>query len=129
MRQNKTFDKSEAWLIIELDKEGKSASEIANEVGRTTASIRSFLEREYRDQRYTKKFNLDNVDKPVQVKPDTPAPKFTMEAPQKHEERAKELSPREMIKKLYDMGYRIENNQLVCYQKVVVKVNDILNCQ
>lgn len=128
MRQNKFFDKNEAWLIIELDKEGKSTSEIAKEVGRTKASINSFLGREYRDQRYTKKFNLDNVDGTAQ-KPIAPAPKFTMEAPQKHEERAKELSPREMIKKLYDMGYRIENNQLVCYQKVVVKVNDILNGQ
>lgn len=37
-----------------------------------------------------------------------------------------ELSPREMIKRLYDMGYRIENNQLVCYQKTVVKIQDII---
>lgn len=128
MKQYKFFDKSEAWLIIELNKEGKSASEIAKEVGRTRASVQSFLDREYRDHHYTKKFNLDNVDAAAQ-KPIAPAPKFSMEAPQKHEERAKELSPREMIKKLYDMGYRIENNQLVCYQKVVVKVNDILNGQ
>ena len=145
----KIFDKSEAWLIIELDKEGKSTSEIAKEVGRTKASIQSFLEREHRDHRYTKKFDLNNVDKP-DVKKTEKAPDQRMrslmvagvkvgetmaetiegaESPVVSTVRTKELQPREMIKKLYDMGYRIENNQLVCYQKVVVKVNDIINGQ
>jgi len=38
----------------------------------------------------------------------------------------KEMSPREMIKRLYDMGYRIEDNQLVCYVKKTVKIQDII---
>ena len=149
MKRNKNFDKSEARLIIELDKEGKSTSEIAKEVGRTKASIQSFLDREYRDHRYTKKFDLDNADKPEEKKTDkAPAQRMRSlmvagvkvgettaesiegtESPVASTVRTKELQPREMIKKLYDMGYRIENNQLVCYQKVVVKVNDIINGQ
>ncbi len=36
------------------------------------------------------------------------------------------MTPRDMIKALYDMGYRIENNQLVCYVKQIVKVSDII---
>jgi len=35
-------------------------------------------------------------------------------------------TPREMIKALYDMGYRIENNQIVCYKRQVVVVDDII---
>ena len=38
-----------------------------------------------------------------------------------------ELTPREMIKRLYDLGYRIEDNQLVIYQKQVVKIGDVVN--
>ena len=37
------------------------------------------------------------------------------------------LTAREMIKKLYDMGYRIEDNELVCYVKQNVNVKDIIN--
>jgi len=32
-----------------------------------------------------------------------------------------------MIKHLYNLGYRIENNQLVCYTKNVVKIQDIIH--
>lgn len=35
------------------------------------------------------------------------------------------LTPREMIKALYDLGYRIEDNQLVIYQRQVVKIGDV----
>lgn len=38
----------------------------------------------------------------------------------------KTMSPRDMIKKLYDMGYRIEDNRLVCYVKQTVKLSDII---
>lgn len=43
------------------------------------------------------------------------------------EKTLKDFTAREMIKHLYNMGYRIENNQLVVLQKVPVKVNDIIN--
>ena len=41
-------------------------------------------------------------------------------------EKLREMTPREMIKKLYDIGYRIEDNQLVCYVKQPVNVKDII---
>lgn len=37
------------------------------------------------------------------------------------------MTPREMIKALYDLGYRIEDNQLVIYQRQVVKIGDVVN--
>ena len=43
------------------------------------------------------------------------------------EKTLKDFTAREMIKHLYNMGYRIDNNQLVVLQKVPVKVNDIIN--
>ena len=39
----------------------------------------------------------------------------------------REMTPREMIKALYDLGYRIEDNELVCYQRQVVKLGDVVN--
>lgn len=39
------------------------------------------------------------------------------------------MTPREMIAALYGLGYRIENNQLVCYQKITVNVKDIIKGQ
>lgn len=43
------------------------------------------------------------------------------------EKTLKDFQARDMIKHLYNMGYRIENNQLVVLQKVPVKINDIIN--
>lgn len=39
----------------------------------------------------------------------------------------REMTPREMIKKLYDMGYRIKNNTLVFIQETEIKLSDIIN--
>lgn len=38
-----------------------------------------------------------------------------------------DFSPRELIKNLYDRGYRIENGRLICIVHQVVNVNDIIN--
>ena len=43
------------------------------------------------------------------------------------EKTLKDFQARDMIKHLYNMGYRIENNQLIVLQKVPVKINDIIN--
>lgn len=47
-------------------------------------------------------------------------------APKPVVEKTATLSPREMIKALYDQGYRIENNSLVCYVRTPVNVKDII---
>ena len=39
----------------------------------------------------------------------------------------KEITPREMIKRLYDLGYRIMDNMLVVLVPQPVKLNDIIN--
>ena len=44
-------------------------------------------------------------------------------------EKTKTMTPREMIKYLYNQGYRIENNQLVCYVRTPVNVKDIIKEQ
>ena len=92
--------------------EGKTGREIAEIIGRSTSSIYHII--------YNMRHN--------------PAP-----SPEKHEavgiiangnqslRPVLKMTPREMIKALYDMGYRIENNKLVCYQKVEVKLQDIIN--
>ena len=48
------------------------------------------------------------------------------EAPVK-EKTLKDFPAREMIKYLYNLGYRIEDNKLVCYVKQAVNVKDIIN--
>lgn len=38
-----------------------------------------------------------------------------------------DFQPRDMIRHLYNLGYRIEDNKLVCIVKQVVNVKDIIN--
>ena len=59
-----------------------------------------------------------NVGKKVrELRKNRPAPQATV----------RELTPRERIKKLYDLGYRIKDNKLVFIQAVEVKLQDIIN--
>ena len=146
-RYHKAFNAKESQLILKLRKEGHTYEDIGRITGRSLSSIRGFLYRETKDNYFSKKFILEKTLEPAaETKQQEPSPKVSLmvggvkvgeakaEAVISSNEpvsivRSKELQPREMIKKLYDMGYRIENNQLVCYQKVVVKVNDIINGQ
>ena len=38
-----------------------------------------------------------------------------------------DFQPKEIIKYLYKLGYRIEDNRLVCYVKQTVNIKDIIN--
>ena len=38
-----------------------------------------------------------------------------------------DFTPREIIKHLYDLGYRIEDDRIVLVQKTVIKIGDIIN--
>ena len=38
-----------------------------------------------------------------------------------------DFSPRDIIRHLYNLGYRIENNSLVCYTKQIVNIKDVIN--
>lgn len=102
------FTPEENNKIQRLYDEGKTAKEIGEAIGRTTGSVNQqiYKMRKAAGENDTKPIGLLHKDTPV---------------------KEKELTPRQMIKKLYDLGYRIENNQLVCYTKNVVKIQDIIH--
>ena len=102
------FTPEEIKDIVRLYDNGVPAKEIAKQKDRTTGSIHQVI------YQVRKQMKNENATPTASAKPAS-MPKPT------------NLSPREMIKALYDMGYRIENNQLVCYQKQVVKVSDIIS--
>ena len=142
MKNYKAFNAKE----LKLRKEGHTYEDIGRITGRSLLSVKGFFDRETKDNYFSKKFNLKDTVEPVsKVKQQEPSPNVSLmvggvkvgeakaEAVISCNEpvsivKSKELTPREMIKKLYDMGYRIENNHLVYIQKVVVKMSDILNC-
>ena len=117
MRPKRTcrpFTPEENKQIETLFDEGKTAKQIAEIVGRTAGAIGVQI---YRLRKAAEE-GKPKEEKPKQIgllHTDAPTVKLI------------ELTPRQMIKKLYDLGYRIENNQLVCYTKNVVKIQDIIH--
>ena len=120
--------------------EKKSAGRISREVGRTESSIRNILHR-YKSMVPDKK-NVELNAKPETIqkinellKRDEPkeekvaneviSPVVTPVKTNTPIE--KEITPREMIKRLYDLGYRIMDNMLVVLVPQPVKLNDIIN--
>ena len=120
--------------------EKKSAGRISREVGRTESSIRNILHR-YKSMVPEKK-NVELNAKPETIqkinellKRDEPkeekvaneviSPVVTPVKTNTPIE--KEITPREMIKRLYDLGYRIMDNMLVVLVPQPVKLNDIIN--
>lgn len=60
---------------------------------------------------------VQNQEVVVQLKPVEPVREKTLD----------DFQPRELIKHLYKLGYRIEDNRLVCYVRQTVNVKDIIN--
>lgn len=113
-RTYRPFTPEENKQIETLLDEGKTAKQIAEIVGRTAGAVSRQI---FRMRKATEE-GKPNEEKPKQIgllHADAPTVKVI------------ELTPRQMIKKLYDLGYRIENNQLVCYTKNVVKIQDIIH--
>ena len=121
-------NKEEAELKGYL-KDGFSYDEIAELMGRTKVSVSNYAKRRGWGIRQNKqKFPTDvqaKIDKVVEKK-ETPTTIVVSPAPVK-EKTLKDFQPREMIKYLYDMGYRIEDGKLVCLVKQVVNLKDIVN--
>lgn len=101
--ERKNYTLAEQTTIQEMYKAGKTAVEIANILDRTPAAIRSFIQRE------------KDKDKEPEVK------EVIKEVVKKEK-----LTPREMIKQLYDLGYRIKNNGLVVVSVQEVNLADIV---
>ena len=90
-----------------------TAKEVAEMTGRSLSAIKQVVMR--------------NRDKYIEYDELLPTKPAEVVAPPSEPSKPAKMTPREMIKALYDMGYRIENNQLVCYVKQAVKIQDIIN--
>ena len=117
MARGKDYTTTELAEIKGYLKDGCSYEEIAALMGRSKKSIENTVLR----QGWTRgRFN-DNA-----VEPSTQKQTIVEQATVK-EKTLKDFPAREMIKYLYSLGYRIEDNKLVCYVKQTVNVKDIIN--
>lgn len=135
LEMRKPFTTEEIRQIFELKKKGYKASEIAKIVGRTIAAINTFFAREKHHHCYSRMLKEDQSiqTEKVDIKvngvkvAEVPASIVETHTETQAPVAVKTMTPREMIKALYNLGYRIENNQLVCYVKQTVKIQDIIN--
>lgn len=117
MARGKFYTTTELAEIKGYLKDGCSYEEIAELMGRSKKSIENTIQR----QGWTRgRFNNNAVELPVQKQ-------TIVEQDPVKEKTLKDFPAREMIKYLYNLGYRIEDNKLVCYVKQAVNVKDIIN--
>ena len=101
MNTRNTYSQEDLERIIDLHENQKLPyREIAKIMGRSHSSIVNFMGRQKGNTSTIKKLSKKSLS---------------------------DYTPREMIKHLYNLGYRIENNGLVCIQKVSVNIKDIIN--
>ena len=114
MARGKDYTTTELAEIKGYLKDGCSYDEIAELMGRSKKSIENTVLR----QGWTRgRFN----DEPSTQK------QTIVEQATVKEKTLKDFPAREMIKYLYSLGYRIEDNKLVCYVKQAVNIKDIIN--
>lgn len=115
MAANRFYTNDEWQLMMKMRYEGKSMKEIADVVNRLESAVsKRFAVKSKEYKEYKIKMYKENT-------PAVPPP-----APSK-EKTLSDFSPRDIIRHLYDLGYRIENNALVYYSKQYIKLNDIVN--
>lgn len=101
MSTKNTYSQEDLEKIIDLHENKKlNYHQIADIMGRSYSSIVNFLARQKGNTATIKKLSQKSLS---------------------------DYTPREMIKHLYNLGYRIENNEIVCIQKVKVNIKDIIN--
>ena len=135
----KPYTTDEIKTILDMYNAGYKYKEISKKTGRSTAALSQLVYMEKKNSHYSN-FIFSANKKKAELKVGgvkvAEVPESAIEKPNAAGVIASgpdsgmpvlEMTPREMIKKLYDLGYRIENNKLVCIQKVVVKLNDIIN--
>lgn len=107
-----TYTRSQIDTIKTMIKDGKSCKEIAAEIGRTSRAVeckvRSLGLRSY----VTGVRTMTN-----EMAPEAPVAKKTLD----------DFSPREMIKYLYERGYRIVDGKLYQITKTEIKIKDIIS--
>ncbi len=115
MAANRFYTNDEWQRMMKMRYEGKSMKEIADAIGRLESAVSkrfALKSKEYKE--YKIKMYTENT-------PAVPPPASTKE------KTLSDFSPRDIIKHLYNLGYRIENNALVYYSKQYIKLNDIVN--
>lgn len=127
MGRGKDYTTNELAEIKGYLKDGCSLAEIAELMGRSKKSIENTILR----QGWTKGRFRESSDNAVPVWKTTVVEteqelKKNEPVPVK-EKTLFDFKPRDMIKHLYNLGYRIEDNKLVCIVKQVVNVKDIIN--
>lgn len=135
------FNQKTIEELLDYRKSGFTFREMAEITGHNEKSIKNWFYRNY---------SLDERKEMVKLSPrlsnhvikkgnktETPVEQIVNEMiqssqikpvqPQQKEKTLKDFQARDMIKYLYDLGYRIEDNKLVCYVKQTVNVKDIIN--
>ena len=113
--------KEEKALAVLWRKQGKSCISIAEALGRSRSCI----------SRYFQHVKENPALLPDSVKEQHPAeiPKIVNDLTVKDDVKLSlyNFQPRDIIKHLYNLGYRIDNNRLVCLVKQPVNLKDIIN--
>lgn len=123
--RGKGYTKEEVNDMVTIFKQGASVEEISQMSGRTAGSITEKLRRcgySVINGRYTgdRREQEDVQDEPVlkvSVGNKTLVKQKTLD----------DFTPREMIKHLYNLGFRIKNNEIVMIIEKKIKLSDILN--
>lgn len=127
MGRGKDYTTNELAEIKGYLKDGCSIAEIAELMGRSKKSIENTILR----QGWTRGRFRESSDNAVPVWKTTVVEteqelKKNEPVPVK-EKTLSDFTPREIIRYMYNLGYRIEDNKLVCIVKQVVNVKDIIN--
>ena len=127
MGRGKDYTTNELAEIKGYLKDGCSLAEIAELMGRSKKSIENTVLR----QGWTRGRFRESSDNAVPVWKTTVVEteqelKKNEPVPVK-EKTLFDFKPRDIIKHMYNLGYRIEDNKLVCIVKQVVNVKDIIN--
>lgn len=116
MAGNKHYRLIEINEILNLKKSGWKIKDIAKQYNRTENGISGAISR-YKDApSYKAVYNFSDGSSVVRT-----ADKTVLRSP------LKDYTYDELIKYLYDQGFRIEDNQLIHITKTPVKLNNITN--
>ena len=131
MARGKDFTTTELNQIRSYLKDGLTYAEIGELIGRDKKAIANVT------FRYgLRKFEPTQTETPKEWKSDmvkqliekTNTPMDTTEPPVVCKDKTlSDFNPREIIKHLYNLGYRIEDNKLICIVRQVVNIKDIIN--
>ena len=124
MSRGKSYTKEEIRDMIAIFKQGASVEEISAMSGRPSSSITQKL----RESGFSVINDMFAGEKNAETTQDGPILKVSDgEKTLVKQKTLEDFSPREMIKHLYNLGYRIKNNEIVMVIEKKIKLSDIIN--